>query len=393
MTKFVNSYICLYHANNYFELDYDLNLLIPLRSGKSISPTVYENKPDNEAVIVLTRHSTHLINLDSIIDYIKTQSIIKISFFIEDVLTCYNSETLEIVSFDSNSNTIRSFDLDIIKFIIDNTDIDYDLFHCEYNAEHFSKIYNLRIQYCDVFLLFATMFSPTSTKVKYAFTHKLSCFNARAEIHRYIISALLYNQSDTLLTLLFRESAHNIINNNKILLDDFSPLVKEKIINGCNYFENNDVDLSWDIKYNKSRSTFVSLNSVRQAKNITAIQDSAISLVTETRFYSTMPNFSEKVIKPISVCRPFILLAPPYTLKLIKDLGFKTFDEWWDESYDSINNHSQRLEAVYNIAIELLLKDTTELTDMLNEMTDTLLYNSKNLKCIYEPMMQLNNNK
>lgn len=47
--------------------------------------------------------------------------------------------------------------------------------------------------------------------------------------------------------------------------------------------------------------------------------------------------------------RPFILLAQPGMLKFIRSLGFKTFDQFWDESYDDIVDFELRVDAIINI--------------------------------------------
>jgi DNA-binding ferritin-like protein len=39
---------------------------------------------------------------------------------------------------------------------------------------------------------------------------------------------------------------------------------------------------------------------------------------------------------------PFIEVSSPHTLQYLKDLGFKTFHHFWDESYDEIENHTDR---------------------------------------------------
>jgi hypothetical protein len=60
-----------------------------------------------------------------------------------------------------------------------------------------------------------------------------------------------------------------------------------------------------------------------------------VSVVTETL---TLPNtlfFSEKIWKPIMVGHPFLLLGNQHSLRYLKDLGYKTFDKWFNEDYDS----------------------------------------------------------
>jgi len=88
--------------------------------------------------------------------------------------------------------------------------------------------------------------------------------------------------------------------------------------------------------------------------------DSWISLITET--YCTELNtdtifFSEKIYKPIRARQPFILVGQYNALSKLKDEGFMTFSEFWDESYDTIENNTLRLEAIC-----LLLKDLSKLS-------------------------------
>ena len=40
-------------------------------------------------------------------------------------------------------------------------------------------------------------------------------------------------------------------------------------------------------------------------------------------------------MKPIMNFHPFFVVGNPFTLKRLKELGFKTFSDVWDESYDN----------------------------------------------------------
>ena len=56
--------------------------------------------------------------------------------------------------------------------------------------------------------------------------------------------------------------------------------------------------------------------------------------------------YTEKTCKPLAFYHPFILLAQQGVLKMIKDAGFETFPELFDESYDDLPNIEQRANAV-----------------------------------------------
>lgn len=74
--------------------------------------------------------------------------------------------------------------------------------------------------------------------------------------------------------------------------------------------------------------------------------DALWNVVTETVFYYNKLHLTEKIFKPIVSKQPFMLLAAPGNLAYLRSYGFKTFDGIIDESYDSIQDNDQRIEAV-----------------------------------------------
>jgi hypothetical protein len=55
---------------------------------------------------------------------------------------------------------------------------------------------------------------------------------------------------------------------------------------------------------------------------------------------------SEKSFKPIAYKHPFIVIAQHGSLKKLRSLGFETYENLFDESYDDIYDFDQRLDAV-----------------------------------------------
>jgi hypothetical protein len=74
--------------------------------------------------------------------------------------------------------------------------------------------------------------------------------------------------------------------------------------------------------------------------------DSFWHIVTETVFYYDKLHLTEKIFKPLVMKQPFMLLAAPGNLAYLKSYGFKTFEGIIDESYDTIVDNDQRIEAV-----------------------------------------------
>lgn len=72
----------------------------------------------------------------------------------------------------------------------------------------------------------------------------------------------------------------------------------------------------------------------------------------ETRCSVVLESFVDKVwiteksLKPLGFFHPFVMLAAPGQLKKIKSLGFETFDNIFDESYDAVDNIEHRIEII-----------------------------------------------
>lgn len=106
-------------------------------------------------------------------------------------------------------------------------------------------------------------------------------------------------------------------------------------------------------------------------------QQAFLHVVTETIYHYPHNADGEKTFKPISCLRPFILVSLPGALQNLKNLGFKTFSDWWDESYDSIQDPDDRMLAIIDIIEDICTKDIIELKEMLLDMQHILNYNYK----------------
>jgi hypothetical protein len=119
--------------------------------------------------------------------------------------------------------------------------------------------------------------------------------------------------------------------------------------------------------------------------NYLAIQNSFVNLTNETRFYTSLNYISEKSFKPIIARRPFIMVGPAGNLKFLKSWGFKTFDKWWDESYDLETNHNERIKKIYELVNFILSLSYDDLHKILEEMIPILEHN-------YELYLKFNSN-
>lgn len=106
-------------------------------------------------------------------------------------------------------------------------------------------------------------------------------------------------------------------------------------------------------------------------------QRSFLHLVNETVFYEPKLHLTEKIFKPIVSLRPFVLVSAPGNLSYLKEYGFKTFGDWWDESYDEILDPDDRLAAITKIVVDLCNRPFQEIKDMLEDMQPVLEHNKK----------------
>ena len=210
---------------------------------------------------------------------------------------------------------------------------------------------------------------------------KALCLNRRLGHHRVIIISLLINGGYIEDSLISFDS--NMMYSDDIIMDiiggaDFDnnqflndKSLKQKCVDGFrkmkkigkNVVDYEDIQNVWgfafELKENYTKSYF--------------------SIVTETLFYRMGNYISEKTWKPIAHLHPFVIVGRPGTLKYLKQLGFKTFSDFWDEGYDEIESNSDRMEAVYKIIKELLDKSTEDWDLMYEQLFPILEWNRTKL--------------
>lgn len=121
---------------------------------------------------------------------------------------------------------------------------------------------------------------------------------------------------------------------------------------------------------------------IENTKILEYYNDFFIDVVAET--YTNGLTFfpTEKTFRPIYAMTPFIIFGPQGFISTLKsDYGFKSFDKWWDESYDTYQNY-ERIQKIYGVIDYIDRKSDSELIDMYHDMTDTLEYNFEQLKKI-----------
>jgi hypothetical protein len=102
--------------------------------------------------------------------------------------------------------------------------------------------------------------------------------------------------------------------------------------------------------------------------------DFLIDIVGETWITGRTFFLTEKTIRSMLLKKPMIVMGSAGTLMYLRQMGFKTFWEFWDENYDGYSDRDR-----YNKIVELIgniaTKSPGELEDMYNRMEPILEHN------------------
>lgn len=114
-------------------------------------------------------------------------------------------------------------------------------------------------------------------------------------------------------------------------------------------------------------------------------EDSYFSVISETTFYSDNVTqnsrfITEKTFKAIMMNHPFIIVSLPESLEVLKDLGYKTFSPWINESYDQEKNDLDRMLMIVEETKRLANLSPTELESFLIVTKEICTYNYNIIK-------------
>jgi len=83
---------------------------------------------------------------------------------------------------------------------------------------------------------------------------------------------------------------------------------------------------------------------------------------------------TEKTIRPMLLKKPFIVFASKDFLAYLRQMGFRTFNDFWEEDYDGYE-YGDRLRRIYNVIDYIGSKSINELEKMYWDMQYTLEHN------------------
>ncbi len=298
------------------------------------------------------------------------------------------------------TDRIRSKELDSIwKYVRENALTNVTVATCDYNVEKYYTLYKneMTIIYDDLFLRDMRIYDNITLDYKKEIKKRTICPTWRYTTARWLLSSILHEQ-DCYLSWYFAVGENFGDGSTWARKQDFdkwAPELHERIVKGTRQL-NRKLPLCLDIEAHAPTQIpdgaahhypqFIVNQKLNDGMNPVAInevyqplderyQHTFLSIQAESRFAQPTGNWSEKVIQAIQHRTPFIIVAPPFTLQCMKEAGYRTFDKWWDESYDTETNHLKRFKKIVEIIDWVETKSYEELFEIYQEMFPVLEHN------------------
>jgi hypothetical protein len=197
--------------------------------------------------------------------------------------------------------------------------------------------------------------------------NKFICLNRRPSVHRYALVTNLIDYKDQgILTLAGR-------NENKSKLEQSTIT---QFYNEFPYLANKfDREVSTSIPIRYYDGLDLEIDNPNWDDRIEKFHQSYLHIVTETHYSTECLYLSEKTFKPIIHSQPFVIFGNPGSIRLLKELGYQTFEKYIDESYDNETDIHLRLKKILGSIGSFIDKSPEKLTDMMLEMKPIFEHN------------------
>ena len=103
------------------------------------------------------------------------------------------------------------------------------------------------------------------------------------------------------------------------------------------------------------------------------------SIIAGNSFDTPWLHPDEKFWKPLGQFHPFIWVGPTGGMQHLKDMGFKSFSPYIDESYDTEEDCEKRMLMIVNEIKRLCNMNKEEIHEWYYSMRDILIYNWKRI--------------
>lgn len=140
-----------------------------------------------------------------------------------------------------------------------------------------------------------------------------------------------------------------------------------------NFWDNDIVKNSLDPKVNIHQVMYHdNLINLGQIIPYEIYNNSCYSIITESSYDNSFSFYTEKTAKALLSSRLFVMFAGQYYLKNLRNLGYKTFSDVIDESYDEIQDHETRWREAFK-QVKYLCEQSQE--KILKKIIPTVTHN------------------
>ena len=99
-----------------------------------------------------------------------------------------------------------------------------------------------------------------------------------------------------------------------------------------------------------------------------------IDIVSESYVQGRTFYVTEKTLRPMLLKKPFIVMGPKCFLIHLRQMGFRTFGDFWNEDYNGYEP-GLRYQRILELIDDLAKRSHSELVDMYKSMQDVLDHN------------------
>jgi hypothetical protein len=156
------------------------------------------------------------------------------------------------------------------------------------------------------------------------------------------------------------------------------PVKKEHFRNFCVDIPVGSVD-GYNVIDQYTNATSGENRNAAPTKNLINISGKYLFEITfETMTRGTTFTPSEKTIRTIVAQKPMVVYAPRNFLQQMRLLGFKTFDNLWDESYDQLEG-PDRYRKIINIVQQVAGMPANQQLELYQKSRQICTYNKQRL--------------
>lgn len=273
---------------------------------------------------------------------------------------------------------VRAFELDSLSEI-ELTGVNMLVKTCDYQVKRiFKNTYpNLNLECEDIYVRSISPWPHIDENAHIKRYKKFFCPNWRYTLHRHIVMSYLSN----------KQGNYSWYINNKKTLDktswvnftELSSKIREQVEAGEKWLQTSHLFLDKTddpVPHNGQESCWPTGHYGVTDEYITKMRECFVAVVNETRFSQLTGNISEKFIDAVKADCAIVLVAPPHSLEYAQKLGFKTFSDFWDESYDTEIDPMKRMSKILE-TLEYI--DGLDLLKLYEEMKPILTHNAEHL--------------